>query len=134
MPKRAGPGYCTLLVFNQLAGGVWPESTQGTRAYRPAPEAMPQVTLFGARIRELLGQPLGTDAHGCLTPTVLDLSPQTCGEWIRFHDEVERKLGARGAFRGARGVCGRCEAALDYRGMSCKLKHTRYFSVSVRWW
>jgi hypothetical protein len=40
-----------------------PGSTQGTRAYRPAPEAMPQVALFGARIRELLAHPLVTDAH-----------------------------------------------------------------------
>ena len=30
---------------------AWPGSTQGTRAYRPAPEAMPQVALFGARRR-----------------------------------------------------------------------------------
>ena len=83
---------------------AWPGSTQGTRAYRPAPEAMPQVALFGERIRALLAQPLATDAHGCLTPAVLDLSPQARAEWIRFHDEVERELGARGAFRGVRDV------------------------------
>jgi putative DNA primase/helicase len=83
---------------------AWPGSTQGTRAYRPAPEAMPQVALFGERIRELLTQPLATDERGCLTPSVLDLSPQARAEWIRFHDEVERELGARGAFRGVRDV------------------------------
>jgi len=83
---------------------AWPGSTQGTRAYRPAPEAMPQVALFGARIRELLAQPLATDAHGCLTPAVLDLSLQARAEWIRFHDEIERELGARGAFRGVHDV------------------------------
>jgi len=83
---------------------AWPGSTQGTRAYRPAPEAMPQVALFGARIQELLEQPLVTDAHGCLTPAVLDLSPQARAEWIRFHDEIERELGARGAFRSVRDV------------------------------
>ena len=43
---------------------AWPGSTQGTRAYRPAPEAMPQVALFGERIRELLAQPLATDERG----------------------------------------------------------------------
>ena len=83
---------------------AWPGSTQGTRAYRPAPEAMPQVALFGERIRELLAQPLATDERGCLTPAVLDLSPQARAEWIRFHDEIERELGARGAFRGVRDV------------------------------
>ncbi len=45
-----------------------------------------------------------TDERGCLTPTVLDLSPQARAEWIRFHDEVERELGARGALRGVRDV------------------------------
>jgi putative DNA primase/helicase len=83
---------------------AWPESTQGTRAYRSAPAAMPQVALFGERIRELLAQALATDGHGCLTPVVLDLAPQARAEWIRFHDEVERELGARGAFRGVRDV------------------------------
>ena len=83
---------------------AWPGSTHGTRAYRLAPEAMPQVALFEARIRELLAQPLATDAHGCLTPAVLDLSPQARAEWIRVNDEVERELGARGAFRGVRDV------------------------------
>jgi len=83
---------------------AWPGSTQGTRAYRAAPGAMPQVALFGARIRELLAQPLVSDAHGCLTPEVIDLSPQARAEWIRFHDEVERELGARGALRGVRDV------------------------------
>jgi putative DNA primase/helicase len=83
---------------------AWPGSTQGTRAYRPAPEAMPQVALFEARIRELLAQPLATDAHGCLTPAVLELSPLAHAEWIRFYDEVECELGARGIFRGVRDV------------------------------
>ena len=83
---------------------AWPGSTQDTRAYRPAPEAMPQVALFGARIRELLAQPLATDAHGRLTPAVLDLSPRARTEWIRFHDEIERELGARGALRSVRDV------------------------------
>jgi len=36
--------------------------------------------------------------RGCLSPVVLDLSPQARAAWIRFHDEVERELGARGAF------------------------------------
>ena len=83
---------------------AWPGSTQGTRAYRPAPEAMPQVEQYGKRIRELLDQPLATDERNGLTPPVLDLSPTARAEWIRFHDEVERELGARGKFRGVRDV------------------------------
>jgi putative DNA primase/helicase len=83
---------------------AWPRSTQGTRSYRPAPEAMSHVELFGERIRALLAQPLTTDESGCLTPVVLDLSREARAEWIRFHDDVERELGARGTFRGVRDV------------------------------
>ena len=83
---------------------AWPGSTQGTRAYRPAPEAMPHVKHDGKRIRELLDQPLATDERNSLTPPVLDLSPRARAEWIRFHDQVERELGERGNFRAVRDV------------------------------
>ena len=83
---------------------AWPESTQGTRAYRPAPEAMSQVALFGARVKELRAPALATVEHGCLTPVVLDLSPQARAEWIPLHDEIEHELGARGEWRGVRDV------------------------------
>jgi putative DNA primase/helicase len=83
---------------------AWPASTQGTRAYRPAPEAMPRVALFGSRIQELLAQALPPDGHGSLTPVVLDLSQQARAEWIRFHDEIERELGAQGEWRDVRDV------------------------------
>jgi putative DNA primase/helicase len=65
---------------------------------------MPHVDLFGARVRELLSQSLPMDERGCLTPAVLDLSPQARAEWVRFHDEVELELGARGELRGVRDV------------------------------
>lgn len=44
------------------------------------------------------------DIGRALTPAELDLSPQARAEWIRFHDAVERELGARGALRGVRNV------------------------------
>ena len=75
---------------------AWPGSTQGTRAYRPAPEEMPHVKHCGKRIRELLDQALATDERNCLSPPVLDLSPGARAEWIRFHDQVECELGAQG--------------------------------------
>ncbi|HOW49858.1 MAG TPA: hypothetical protein P5163_20440, partial [Rubrivivax sp.] len=63
---------------------------QGTRAYRPAPAAMPAVGRFGRRITALLDTPLTTDARGGLTPTVLGLSPAAHAAWVRLHDLVER--------------------------------------------
>ncbi len=62
---------------------AWPVSTQGTRAYRPAPAAMPAVEHFGLRIAEFLDTPLSTDAQGGLTPIVLDLSPAGHTAWGR---------------------------------------------------
>ena len=83
---------------------AWPGSTQGTRVYRSAPEAMPHEEHYGKGIRELLDQPLATGERNCLTPPVLDLAPGARAEWIRFHDQVERELGARGKFRAVRDV------------------------------
>ncbi len=54
---------------------AWPASTQGTRSYRVAPESMPAVERFGARVRELLEMPLSTHADGGLQPVELALSP-----------------------------------------------------------
>ncbi len=83
---------------------AWPASTQGTRAYRPAPEAMPGVEHFGLRITELLDTPLSTDAQGGLTPIVLDLSPAGHAAWVRLHDRIEEGLGAGGAYQAVRDV------------------------------
>jgi len=83
---------------------AWPASTQGSRRYRQAPSSLPGVESFGRRIRELLQEPLITDEHGCLTPTVLELSPAARSEWINLHDCVEDELGTRGEFRDIRDV------------------------------
>lgn len=83
---------------------AWPASTQGTRAYRPAPAAMPAVERFGRRITALLDTPLATDARGGLTPTVLDLSPAAHAAWVRLHDLVERGLATGGEYQAVRDV------------------------------
>lgn len=83
---------------------AWPASTQGTRAYRPAPAAMPCVERFGRRITELLDTPLCTDAHGGLTPIVIDLSPAAHAAWVRLHDRIEEGLVAGGAYQAVRDV------------------------------
>lgn len=83
---------------------AWPASTQGSRAYRPAPAAMPAVERFARRITALLDTPLATDARGGLTPTVLDLSPAAHAAWVRLHDFVERGLGTGGDYQTVRDV------------------------------
>ncbi|MCZ4315638.1 DUF3987 domain-containing protein [Comamonadaceae bacterium G21597-S1] len=83
---------------------AWPASTQGTRAYRPAPAAMPAVERHGRRITELLDAPLSTDAHGGLTPMVLDFSPAAHAAWVRLHDRIEKELGVGGVYCAVRDV------------------------------
>jgi len=83
---------------------AWPASTQGTRAYRPAPAAMPAVERFGLRITELLDTPLSTDVQGGLMPIVLDLSPVAHAAWVHLYDHIEKELGAGGAYQAVRDV------------------------------
>jgi len=83
---------------------AWPASTQGTRAYRPAPAAMPAVERFGRRITALLDTPLPTDARGGLSPSVLDLAPAAHAAWVGLHDLVERGLGTGGDYPAVRDV------------------------------
>ena len=83
---------------------AWPQSTQGTRAYRPPPASMTHVARFDARIRDLLDQPLETDAQGGLTPHVIELSPEARREWIAFHDGIEASIAPEGRFQDIRDV------------------------------
>ena len=83
---------------------AWPASTQGSRAYRSAPAAMPAVERYRQRIGELLDAPLSTDVQGGLTPVVLDLSAAAHAAWVCLHDRIEEQLGAGGAYHAVRDV------------------------------
>ena len=93
---------------------------------------MAQKHARNARLRELLTQALATEEHGCLTPAVLALSPQARAEWIRVHDEVERGLGARGAFRGVRDVAAKAaENAARLGALFHVLEHGTSGTITV---
>lgn len=83
---------------------AWPASTQGHRPYRRAPQAMPAVDVFNARVRALLDTPLTTDAQGGLAPTMLDLSPAAHAAWVHAYDHIERQLGGAGHYASIRDV------------------------------
>lgn len=83
---------------------AWPASTQGHRPYRRAPQAMPAVDVFNARVRALLDTPLTTDAQGGLAPTMLDLSAAAHAAWVQAHDHIERQLGGAGHYASIRDV------------------------------
>ncbi|MFN7309410.1 MAG: YfjI family protein, partial [bacterium] len=83
---------------------AWPDSMQGQRPYRPAPEVLPAVDAFNARVRALLDTPLAMDAQGGLSPTMLDLSHAAHAAWVQAHDRIERQLGGGGDYAAIRDV------------------------------
>jgi putative DNA primase/helicase len=72
--------------------------------HRESDARLPALEAFEARIRALLDTPLPTDERGCLIPEALGLSADAKRGWVRFHDDVERDIGARGELRHVRDV------------------------------
>lgn len=83
---------------------AWPQSTQGTRAFRPAPIAMPAVERFGEQICALLDSTPESNERDESVRTMLDLSPAARTKWIAVHDAIERELGRDGSLRAVRDV------------------------------
>jgi putative DNA primase/helicase len=71
---------------------AWPETTQGTRFYRDAPEGWPGLTAYKARLRRLLDTRLTISAAGELMPQLLDMETSAFAAWRQYHDGVEREL------------------------------------------
>jgi len=83
---------------------AWPTSTQGTRLFKEPPTAWPMLTVFSARITELLNKiPVLTDAGG-IEPVMLDFSIDAKQAWITFHNQVEVELLKGGEMTDARDV------------------------------
>lgn len=83
---------------------AWPESTQGSRLYVPAPSGMPYRAAFNNRIAALLNFPLPLNKEGKLTPPLLSLNSEAKAEWIRYHDDIEKQLCSSGTFYDIRDV------------------------------
>lgn len=75
-----------------------PASTMGTRLYRDAPEGMPSLSAFSARITALLSMGLPVDDQGRLAPPLLRLSPEAFEVWREYHDQIEHELRPLGDF------------------------------------
>lgn len=83
---------------------AWPQSTQGYRPFREAPEHWPHMATFNQRIAEILRTPVPMDDGGNLTPLLLTLSPEAKDSWIAFHDAVESQLRVGGDLHDVRDV------------------------------
>ncbi|MFL9930876.1 DUF3987 domain-containing protein [Paraburkholderia sp. RL18-103-BIB-C] len=83
---------------------AWPQSTQGTRLFKEAPEHWPHMATFNQRIAEILRTPVPMDDDGHLQPQMLTLSPDAKAAWVGFHDAVEVQLCDGGDLRDVRDV------------------------------
>jgi len=83
---------------------AWPESTQGTRMFREAPESWPKLASYHQAIERILSIPVAMDDDGALTPAILPLTAEAKAEWVNYHDEVEKRLRTGGDFADVRDV------------------------------
>lgn len=74
-----------------------PESTQGTRFFREAPELMPALSKFNQRIRVILNE-TSTNSDGLLELTTLKFDEAAQDAWIMEHDHIESELGLSGRY------------------------------------
>jgi hypothetical protein len=84
-----------------------PEAASGKRMWRePSPDDDAVIKHYGARLLEILEQPLPLVAgmRNELAPRTLPLSQEARRLWIAFHDHVEKRLGAGGELEPVRGL------------------------------
>ena len=72
----------------------WPRSMIGHRFYEEPPKGWPALSAFHQRMEHLLSKSLKINKQGSLELTTLELDDQARNRWIRFHDDLERELGA----------------------------------------
>lgn len=83
-----------------------PEAASGTRTWKePTPESDAAVKRYGARLLDILEQPLplAEGRHNELAPRTLPLSPEARRMWIGFYEHVEKRLGPGGELEAVRG-------------------------------
>lgn len=94
-----GIGFLARFLFTR------PESTQGTRFYRDAPESLHGLNTFNERIAELLDITLPWDnSNTYLEPKTISLSDEARKAWIQYYDRIESMLGTDGDFSEIRDV------------------------------
>jgi putative DNA primase/helicase len=81
-----------------------PQSTQGTRFFKEAPQHWPHLEAFHRRIAEILAQPAPIDEDGALTPAMLTLTPAAKAAWVAYHDAIESELASGGELHDVRDV------------------------------
>ena len=83
---------------------AWPQSTQGMRLFKDAPDQWPKLAAYHQRIERILSVPTPMDDDGALTPSLIPLSAQAKAQWVEYHDEVETRLAVGGDYAEVRDV------------------------------
>jgi putative DNA primase/helicase len=78
---------------------TWPESTQGTRFFKEAPDSWPALSGYHRRLFQLLDLSLPLDQASRLDPPKLALSHDARQSWVEFHDAIESELADGGELR-----------------------------------
>lgn len=78
---------------------AWPESTRGTRLYKPS-GSMPKLIEFQRQSERFLEAAPLRDEQGQIIPAFLSFSPGARKLWIAYYNEVERNQGPGGLYRG----------------------------------
>lgn len=74
---------------------AWPESTQGYRPFKDAPN-WERLAAFNRRITDILNLDAPICEDGSLKPAMLSLAPAAGDAWRAFHDRIEGQLQAGG--------------------------------------
>ena len=104
-------------AFNERTGdlargmGTWaryllcePESTQGTRLYRPPTADMPRRAAFHRRIAELLNKPIQINHAGGIDVSLLQFSKAGHSAWVEHYNAIEKELRSGGEFENVRDI------------------------------
>lgn len=82
----------------------WPESTQGTRFYKEAPESWAALTRFQNRLIDLLDKTPEPDREKGLSPKMMTFTGDGKKAWVEAYNEIEADLGDGGDLRELRDV------------------------------
>lgn len=74
-----------------------PDSTKGTRFYKP-PSEWRHLSAWSNQVHSLLNTPLQIDSDGALQPESLQLHPDAKQLWIKGYNAIERELSQFGEF------------------------------------
>lgn len=114
-----------------------PESTVGTRLYKEFdPTTSDELKIFNLRITELYEHQssLNSSLRKGVTPYILSLTPEAKSEYIKFHDQVEKRTALNGDLRDIQGFASKAaEHSLRIAGALTCFHHPVAKHIEIDW-